>query len=380
MRSFPPILLALALLAGCERAPAPRPAAATERAPPTDAVVPAKEASPAAQPASAPAALSPDVLHGVHDLVREMAQASAACRARGDAPTGNRAVSVHRWTDANGITHYSDRAPPAGTADHRVLEVAGAPPIRIEASGHDVNLPDDLQQRALSDALGVQRVLHDTLGIDTPPGITLRIVFVRDARAYADLVGEPALSASAGVYSPRRRTIYVRTQANDESSFAVLRHEMTHALVHEAIGNLPTPLNEGLAEYFGRFHSGGLGGTIDLGLSRAAIARAAPAGDGSDALVDLLAREGTSFYAVDAAAGATREARYLRAYGLVAFLMRDGEGRTALASLLRTQQGQPCAPIATEAILDATYPGGLLALARGWADSMRDPPVGVRAY
>src|SRR5690606_3177070 len=160
--------------------------------------------------------------------------------------------------------------------------------------------------------------LRDALGVAAPAGITLRIVFVRDAGAYAELVGEQALAESAGVYSPRRRTIYVRTQANDEQSFAVLRHELTHALVHEAIGNLPVPLNEGLAEYFGRFRSEGMGGQIDLGLSRAALVAAAPPGDGADALVDLLAREDRLFYADDSPAAAGRETRYLRAYGLVA--------------------------------------------------------------
>lgn len=304
----------------------------------------------------------------------------AACGARSADTRPAPAVSVHRWVDAAGITHYSDRAPATGVASHRVLEVAGAPAISVEASGHDVGLPDQLQQRAVADALGVQRILRDTLGVAAPHGLKLRIVFVRDAAQYAGLVGEPLLSASAGAYSPARRTIYVRTQADDEASFMVLRHEITHALVHESIGNLPTPLNEGLAEYFGRYRGGGLGGQIDAGAGHAAVAAAAPSGNGEEELVDLLAREDLAFYAAEADAAPAREQRYLRAYALVAHLMGSGEGRAALAAVLRAQQEDPCRPVAVEAILQREYPGGLQALAGAWSTSMRVPAVDVRAY
>ena len=304
----------------------------------------------------------------------------AACGPRAREPSRAPAVSVHRWVDVAGITHYSDRAPAAGVADYRLLEVAGAPAISVEATGHDVGLPEQWQQRAVADALGVQRILRDTLGIAAPQGLKLRVVFVREAGEYARLVGEPSLSASAGAYSPARRTIYVRTQADDELGFMVLRHEITHALVHESIGNLPTPLNEGLAEYFGRYRGGGLGGQIDVGAGHAAIATAAPTGDGGDELVDLLAREDLAFYAAEGDANPVREQRYLRAYALVALLMRSDEGRRALAAVLHAQQGDPCRPVVVEAILQREYPGGLGALATAWSTSMRVPAVDVRAY
>lgn len=304
----------------------------------------------------------------------------ADCGARPREPRSAPAVAVHRWVDAAGITHYSDRAPAAGASQHRVLEVAGAPAIKVEATGHDVGLPDELQQRAVADALGVQRILRDTLGIATPQGLTLRVLFVRDGAEYARLIGEPTLAASAGAYSPARRTIYVRTQADDEQSFRVLRHEITHALVHESIGSLPTPLNEGLAEYFGRYRGSGLGGQIDAGAGGDAIARAAPAGNGEEELVDLLAREDLAFYAAAGDATPVREQRYLRAYALVALLMRNAEGRAALAAVLQEQQADPCRPVRVEAILQEEYPGGLQALAAAWTLAMRAAEVDVRAY
>jgi SAM-dependent methyltransferase len=110
--------------------------------------------------------------------------------------------------------------------------------------------------------------MRDVLGVGAPAGLTLHIVFVKSPQTYAHLIGQPALALSAGAYSTAQQTIYVRVQAQEEASFAVLRHEITHALVHESIGNLPTPLNEGMAEYFGRYRVSGLGGEVDIGAGR----------------------------------------------------------------------------------------------------------------
>lgn len=364
-----PLLCAALMLGGCQRANTPAPPAPE---PPAPAPAPtAAPPSPAADLAKvAPAAPTPPP-------VETLPEQSAACLAA-TSTAATRSVAVHRWVDAAGITHYSDQPPAAAVRDHRVLEVSGLPPIAVRASGQDVNLPDQLQQRAVADALGVQRVMRDALGVAAPSGLTLQIVFVRAADAYARLVGEPALATSAGAYSTARQTIYVRMQAQEEASFAVLRHEITHALVHESIGNLPTPLNEGLAEYFGRYRAGGLGGQVDIGADRKALVAAAPGGEGSDALVDLLARDGGDFYLDDA--HSTREQRYLRAYALVALLMHGADGRAMLAAILAAQRADPCRPVVAETLLDTRYRGGLAGLAAAWTAFMRDPPADIQAY
>jgi hypothetical protein len=336
---------------------------------------------PAASPESKPTVTAGGALDAMLRAV-ELPQPlqSAACLAHTQTEKARPSVAVHRWVDANGITHYSDQAPVANVKDYRVIEVAGVAPILVQASGYDGDLPAELQQRAVADALGVQRVMHDTLGVPAPTGMTLKIVFVRSAENYARLVGEPALAGSVGAYSPADRTIRVHMQAQDEANFPVLRHEITHALVHESIGNLPISLNEGMAEYFGRYRTGGMGGTVDVGAERAGIVAAAPGGDGSEALVDLLSRDGSNFYTEDAAAAGERERRYLRAYSLVALLMRDREGQSALQAVLSAQSAAPCVPVTAEAILQRSYAGGLRKLAGDWTEFMRNPPRDVRAY
>ena len=370
------IALAAALsLCACDKAPIPP--GPSVQAPPRVEAAPALVAPETASDAPASTAVVPDVLRRAIEAAQPLQ--SAACLAHTQAPKQHAPVAVHRWIDAAGIVHYSDQAPPANARERRVVAMVAAPSVVVQASGYDVNLPSQLQQRAVADALGVQRLMHDALGVPIPAGMTLKIVFVRSEQAYVQLVGEPALAKSSGAYSTADRTIHVRMQEPEEINFAVLRHEITHALVHESIGNLPISLNEGMAEYFGRYRAEGMGGQIDVGAQRGGLVGAAPGGDGSEALVDLLAREGADFYAETTAAG-ERERRYLRAYALIALLMRDRAGQSALAGVLAAQAMSPCEPVAAEKVFDAGYPGGLPGLARQWTAFMRDPPRDIRSY
>ena len=363
-------LLWSALIAtpGCDKPPPPAPAPAAVQLAPTPTPPPP---SPVAKPVI-PAA--PPVEEHAPVAESHASKTSAACLAKTAGTGGVRATEVHCWVDAAGITHYSDQAPTSAVSGHRVLEVKGVPPVEVEASGYDVSLPSGLEQRAIVDALAVQRVFHEALGIDAPADMKLRIVFVGDAGAYSKLVGGGVLGASTGAYVPPLHTIYVRMQGDDELAFSILRHEITHALIHEEVGNLPVPLNEGLAEYFRRYRVAGMGGEIDVAADRAALLGSAPEGDGSDALVELLAHAGPEFYAED------RDRRYVRAYALVAVLMRGAEGTAALHEVLARQRADPCVPVPVETLLDTYYPGGLAALTADWTAFLRDPAAQIRTY
>ncbi|HSS07556.1 MAG TPA: DUF4124 domain-containing protein [Rhodanobacteraceae bacterium] len=360
----PMIVVATIVVAGCRETAAP--AAAEPAAPPI-------AAAPAA-PTPPPVASPPPIERSPVVSEKKDADNSAACLAKTADHAAQPASAIHTWVDAAGVTHYSDQAPTTQVSGDRVLEVTGLPPVKIEASGYDVNLPTDLERRAIVDALAVQRVFHDVLGIDAPADTVLHIVFVGDAAAYQKLIGDTAPAGSAGAYVPDRHTIYVRMQPDEETSFSILRHEITHALIHEEVGNLPVTLNEGLAEYFRRYRAAGMGGQVDLGADRNGLRAAAPSGAGSDALVDLLALSGPDFYAGD------RERRYFEAYALVAVLMRGGEATAALHDVLAGQRQEPCVPVRVEAVIDARYPGGLAGLAHDWAALLREPPASVRAY
>ncbi len=359
----------------------PMPAPAAEPAPTADRVevtpsAPAgsRQADHTNTPQSHPEADADAALRMPEALVAHARPDPARCLAATGDGLGGRRLAVHRWVDANGITHFSDKPPTAASRDHRVIEVGGVPPIVVRARGHDVNLPDLLEQRVRTDAQTIERVLREALGIDGAPGFVLDINFVQAPEAYARFVPSPALAGSAGAYSSRERTIHVRWQADEEAAFTILRHEITHALVHERIGNLPVAINEGLAGYFERLAVAGLGAQVALGHGHG-MPRTAPVSmDGGDELVDLLARDPAAFYAEG------REVRYQRAFALIATMMARAEGRAALAAVLAAQREDSCVAVDAPGLLDVHYPGGLAALAADWARWLRDPPATVHAY
>lgn len=306
------------------------------------------------------------LVHGLQD--------PQACLAKTGAQVRERKKAVHRWIDAAGIIHYSDQPPSADATEVRRIEVAGAPAVTVKATGYDVNLPDQLQQRAIADTQAIERVMRSSLGVENETGLALDIVFIASAETYAQRVGSPELSNSAGAYSSREKTIHIRLQDNNDANFVILRHEITHALLHERVGHLPVTINEGLAGYFERLEVSGMGAQIAFGNARDALATAMVSNDGADELVDLLATDGPAFYAEG------REARYLRAFALVAVLMSRAEGRATLAALLAAQRADSCRPVDPVPLLDAGYPGGLSGLAIDWARWLRDPPTSVQAF
>lgn len=322
--------------------------------------------------ASIAAAVPPDPVGAVADPVAHadaLRADPARCLARTGQTVSREAQAIHRWVDAAGIVHYADRAPAGAVREHRRIALGGLPPVSVEASGYDVNLPADVHARAVADAVAIDRVLRQVFAADDDDRLALRVVFVASAQAYERFVGEPALARSAGAYSARERTVYVRMQGDAALTFRVLRHEIVHALVHERVGHLPTTLNEGLAGYFERFEAAGQGGRVDFSDVRARLAAAAPQ-DPAATLTELLALDGPAFYRSEP------ERRYAQALALVAVLMRDAAGRAALGELLARQRAEPCDPIASEAVLEARYPGGLAALAGDLAGWMRAPDAG----
>jgi len=375
-RHLPLVLAGAALLAAC-RDPAPASAPVPTVAAPAPAVPAAVASTPLPVEASDAHGSTPPigpplaVAGEVHDGTPR--GDSARCLAGTGAKVARQERAIHRWVDAAGIVHYADRAPSGVARDHRLIATAGGPPVSVEANGYDVNLPADLHARAVADALAIDRILRTLFAADGDDRLALRIVFVQSPEAYARFIGEPDLARSAGAYSARERTVYVRAQASEAIGFAVLRHEIVHALVHERIGNLPTPLNEGLAGYFERLEVAGQGGRVDIGPLRARLAAAVPADPAAD-LADLLAVEGPAFYREHS------EQRYARAFALVALLMQDVQGRALLGKVLAQQRESPCEPVAAEHILDAGYPGGLQGLAAALARWMAAPDAAVHAW
>lgn len=283
-----------------------------------------------------------------------------ACLAR----TGARvpeAKAVHRWVDAKGVVHYSDR-PPEGQdhQSHTLVAARDVQPVLVEISALDAVLPVQVRDHANTDAVAIGRVFKDVLGIDTQGGLALSIVFAGTDAAFQKAAGKNPVSTS-GVYMPGQRKIVVRTQRSSQATLAVLRHEITHALVHEWIGNLPTPLNEGLAEYFEHFTASGMGGRVDPNAYARHMRGAHESGNSQRALTRLLQLPYGRFHA------SGRSKHYTQSLALISTMMSEPSRRAVLASVLRAQRSTPCDSIDAARVIGRTWPGGLADLAKAWS-------------
>ena len=320
-----------------------------------------------------PQSIRPDIPAATRTLLHRVVD-NQACLAGTASAAQPAKTAIHRWVDAKGVIHFSDLAPIGPAHGYRQIDAQGLPAIVVHARGYDVNLPDDLVQNAISAAQAIERILRGTLGVEGEPGLVLDVEFVAAADAWAKRAGNPVMASSAGTYSPQNRTIHIRLQADEQSNLLILHHEITHALIHERVGRLPTAINEGMAGYFEHLAVSGMGALVTIADSPGSLGSARIEGDGQVELVDLFAHDGADFYAQG------QEQRYLRAYALIALLMDSGPGRTALAAVLAAQRGQPCLPVKAEAILDSRYPGGLAALTRDWVAWLGAPPHSVRSW
>ena len=99
----------------------------------------------------------------------------AACLAR----TGRRlapAPTVHRWVDAAGVVHYSDRRPEStDSRDHSQRLADDAPPVTVTIEPVDARLPPHAISRAISDAVALGKVFKDVFDLDTGGGLALRV-------------------------------------------------------------------------------------------------------------------------------------------------------------------------------------------------------------
>ena len=311
---------------------------------------------------------------GTHAAISPATAVRANCLAQASPAKESGSLAIHRWTDSHGIIHFSDTAPQGAVQAHRRIEVEGAPPVRVEARGYDVNLPEALAQRAVADALAIQRILRDSLDVEDDGVSVLQIEFIASPAAFAERTGNTGASQAAGSYSMRDHTIRVLMQPDAELNFRILRHEITHALIHERVGVLPTALNEGLAGFFENLRVSGMGGQVIPAHEMRGATALLPSGDPAAALISLFAHADRMFY------GPGQEARYAQAFALIAQLMGSEDGRSALAAVLRAQRQAPCESADVVAILEAEYPGGLSTLGTDWLAWMRNPPDTVIAY
>lgn len=277
------------------------------------------------------------------------------------------AVVVHRWRDADGVLHYGDAPPPKDASDVLTIAATVPPGAVVAVNALDIALPPLVQQQMAGDSAVVISLLASELGAALDRSVRLDALVVADPDAFARLRGEDAANVArlGGFYDAGQRRIVVRRQQRDEDTRQVLRHEAAHAILHEAIGPLPTWLDEGLAEWFGHYDA-------DARQALAAPERLSllkPLSlDERVALLDrALAGKRADFDGEDA------PQLYAASWALTAWMMHEAPSRALLRGLVEAQRGAvACKPIDARTLIDGAWPGrldGLLEDVARWVDA-----------
>jgi hypothetical protein len=274
--------------------------------------------------------------------------------------------------DQKGVVHFSDQAPDDRATPSELVTLADTQPVEVRIETRSAEMPPHATSAAIADAVAIGKILRNALGVRVSGGLKLRVVFVGTDAAFRQAT--PGSTSTSGAYLPGTRTIVVRTRRSPDETLAVLRHEITHALIHEWVGHPPKALNEGMAEYFERFDAQGMGGVVDPNRYARQMASAAPKQSALSALKALLAADHDRFH------GDGEQSNYTRSMALISTLMASPQGRRSLSIALAEQRKQTCIPIDFAAVLNRTWPSGLSSLAAHWQQHQRTRRHEVHAY
>lgn len=306
------------------------------------------------------------VLDGEHDVLD-----NTRCLAQ-TAPQVQPPQRIHKWMDQKGVVHFSDEAPDDDATPSELVALTDTQPVEVRVETRVTEMPPHATSAAIADAVAIGKVLRNILGVRVDGGLKLRVVFVGTDAEFRRAA--PGSTSTSGAYLPGTRTIVVRTRRLPDETLAVLRHEITHALIHEWVGRPPKALNEGMAEYFEQFDAQGMGGVVDPNRYARRMSAVTPKQSALSSLRTLLTADRERFH------GDGEQSNYTRAMALISTLMASPQGRRSLSIALAEQRKQTCVPIDFAAALDRTWPSGLSSLAAHWQQHQRTRVHAVHAF
>ena len=268
---------------------------------------------------------------------------------------------IHRWTDAAGKTHFSDKRP-AG-----VVATIYHPDIRTQKQFFDFTITYEgtrpvpfLKDRLRAQVTKIYEVLAMLVGDRRLRQVELHLRLferVEDYAAYAETISKKQADAG-GFYSLEGNEAVTYQHPSDASTQATARHEAMHVISAGLFGGIPIWLNEGLAEYFEELTVEGQRAIIApqyrwLEMAAQAMDRAYPT-----ELRDYMNLGASEWYDTN------RDIHYALAWSMVHFLMSSTSGRGAIAGYLQNLADHYCEPPDRFAWLERDYVNGYDGFAR----------------
>ncbi|MCC6319236.1 MAG: hypothetical protein IT361_16305 [Gemmatimonadaceae bacterium] len=220
-----------------------------------------------------------------------------------------------------------------------LADVGGAQSTGVRIDRGRFTIVAEPEDSLLASALAARAVATDTFPGLPRPSATVLIQIAADQRSFRALVGDHAPEWGAAFAFPAERRVVMQGRSAPSSAGdprQVLRHELAHLALHEALGDLPPRwFDEGYASWaageWGREEV--IAANLGLALGRyrtlAGLDSGFAAGSGeADAAYALSYRAVAELVALDEARGLTLLFRYWREEGSLDRALRRGYGLT----------------------------------------------------
>jgi hypothetical protein len=277
---------------------------------------------------------------------------------------------IYHWTDKDGKRHYSDVKPLSENDKYQVKDYTPtlASTLDVEFVLHGYSLPLDVENKIRLSAAKLQEGYLNVLSLPLKPipKIKIRIFNSKSQfrRYYSNVAGGNGMSPHnvAGFFSPRLFEVALY-KTDIDSMLRTIVHELSHLLLGNTYGYIPTWLNEGLAEYFEQISVKGLSVEIRPNYHSDKRIKSFYRSNGLLSLRYYFSKDSTAWYSANDTSGS---AYYDHAWSLVFFLMSSRDGKLALSRMFAHLQTYPYSPHVNFTLVHRYYPGGLSALQDDW--------------
>lgn len=284
---------------------------------------------------------------------------------------------IYKWVDQQGKVHFTDKAPQQQrVADLSQKYTKKAQYFRLTVEQQGDSLPNWMKDKLTADTQKIFHIMTRNMPLADLRQVTLTIKVFDQLDQFSRYRSEvaPTLKTNSGFYNPRLNVAAVMRQRNDQTTYAVARHEATHVIIAGLFGFIPSWFTEGLAEYFEQME---LLGQLAIIKPNRGWLRLLTRQQQQNQLMSLnqyLSFSGRTWYEQDLAT------MYATAWSIVYFLMERPDTQLVLSKYMKALSENKCKTIDAKIFFEENYPGGLKALDQQWQYWLGSVSIAAHRY
>ncbi|MCW8932375.1 MAG: DUF1570 domain-containing protein [Gammaproteobacteria bacterium] len=273
----------------------------------------------------------------------------------------NNKIKIYKWKDSDGQMHMTDKFPKNEIYHNlKILNYKSDSFFSLNLDSRYSKLPAFASDRMKRDVNQIYKILNNNVGVSQLNPITFNLKLFDDKNTFNTykIKVAPNMGTAGGFYISKINEASVYTGRNDQRMYEVTRHEATHAIVNGAFGQIPTWLNEGLAEYFEELSfKNSMTRIIALDETRLdSLAK-----NGLPSLTTYFNMTNKQWYSES-----NKNKHYSLGWSLVYFMMSSKNDKQFLKYMLDHLAYNYCKPFSDIQYINKHYPGGLTGFERNW--------------